>query len=453
MPAFKEINLKQKVPSEIIKSSNTKRIKASGSTETEFSKSSFYMLIFLSSLFLFLISCFDIGPPINNTTPKARVLLDKTDETEAPRSDREESRDDDDERRSRSSCRDSRSRVISFTGDLDFVDSVNVGNYELKGRCEERNQAVKVKVNGYRVSEDPACSRGRWELELDLSSIASAGKEIIFEVNHNDETACKKVLVGFLGPKNYIPVPAYEDHYESSFYVMKYEAKLENERSSSAKAVSKPEESPINRISHNEALKLCRNNGPRYDLIRNSQWQNIALSIEETDINWSNGRRSLADDNALNCGISLGRAKPASTDDRDDCADSSCRSQWDFKRRTHILSNGQIIWDICGNVGEIMKDKYTLGDNFQGHVFDLTGRLKNLFGPDRTYRTGSDNDRSSRDNLYWGLGKADIESDHDLIVRGAAARTGSGIFSVSVTSSQDSSRAGNQLGFRCIYIP
>ena len=426
-----------------------KEVKKTVSTQKRFFQN-LSSLLLLSGLSLFLISC-EGFPGLKGQQERARVLVD-----EEPRSlDSENNEREEKERNSRPSCSesDTRSDVISLIGDLDFVDTVNVGNYELRGRCETSKRAVSIKVNGYNISENPSCSRGRWELQLDLSSIASEGKEIVFEISHNDESFCKKVLVGFLGPKNYIPVPFREDYYESSFYVMKYEAKLENGRSSSAKAVSKPEDSPISRVSYDDALKLCRNNGPRYDLIKNSQWQNIALAIEETNINWSRGRRSLSDDNSLNCGVILGRARSASSDDRDDCADSTCSSQWDIKRRTHILSNGEIIWDICGNVGEIMKDKYTLDESFEGYVFEMSGRLKSLFGPGRTYKTGTENNRRSRQNLYWGLGKAEIEADHDLIVRGSNSRTGSGIFSVSVTEDHVSQRTLNQIGFRCVYLP
>ena len=409
------------------------------------------LFFFLLSFSLFLISCND-SPSSIKKTKTIKVLVDEERQYNFRDSDiREEKRN------SRSSCRESntRSRVISLTRDLDYIDSNNVGNYKLRGRCEERNRVVTIKINGYRISEDPSCNRGRFELELDLSTVASTEENIFLEISHNGETICKEIRVGFLGPKNYIPVPYREDYYESSFYVMKYEAKLEGRGSSSAKAVSKAEDNPITRVSYDDAVKLCRNNGPRYDLISNSQWQNIALSIEETDINWSRGRRSLADNNALNCGVSLGRAKAANSDDRNDCADSSCKSQWDYKRRTHILRNGQTIWDLCGNVGEIMKDKYTLNVSFDGYIFDLSGRLKSLFGPNRTYRTGTDRNRNRRDTYYWGLGEANIDADHNLIVRGAngRGRSGNGIFSVSIRQDQDGRRVLNQLGFRCVYIP
>ena len=437
---FFNINFLQIRSNRVLTSSNLRRKKTS----------LFCFFIALLSLPLFLTSC----PSTDQNTPdtqKARVLTDNTtDDLSTGGKDRDE---DEEKDNLPSSCSNNSRDSVSFSGKYDYVDSINVGNYELKGRCKERDQVVSIKVNGYPISEDPACNRGRWELVLDLSSVATSEKKIFFEAHHNGGTACVKALVGFLGPKNYIPVPYIEDQYEGSFYVMKYEAKIENKGTSEAKAISKPEEEPLTRISHADAVKLCRNNGSRYDLIQNSQWQNIALSIEETDINWSKGRPSLVDNNSLNCGIVRGSPQPANDDDRDDCADSSCSKNWDFKRRTHLLSNGAVIWDMCGNVAELMKDKYSVNKSFKGYIFELTEQLKNLFGPDRTYKTGDDKAKRNRNNHYWGLGKADIESGHNLIIRGGGSSSEHGIFSVSITGDQNSRSSHHQVGFRCVYIP
>ena len=413
-------------------------------------QTSVFYFIALLSLPLFLTSCPSTQQNDSNTKI-ARVLIDNT-----KNSDNLEYKGRDESRKPGSfpsSCVNNARDSVYFSGKYDYVDSINAGNYELKGRCEERGRAVSIKVNGYPISDDPACNRRRWKLVLDLSSIATSEKEIFFEANHNGDTACIKALVGFSGPKNYIPVPYNEDQYKSSFYVMKYEAKIKDKGTSEAKAVSQPEDEPLTGVSHSDAIKLCRNNGPRYDLIQNSQWQNIALSIEDTDVNWSKGRRNSVDGNSLNCGVIRNSAQPANADDRKDCADDSCGKNWDFKRRTHLLGNGEVIWDICGNVAEIMKDKYSDNLSFTGYIFKLSGRLKNLFGPDRTYRTGDDEAGRDRDNYYWGLGQANIESDHDLIIRGSGTRSGHGIFSVSINSDQSSSRSRHKIGFRCVYIP
>ena len=182
--------------------------------------------------------------------------------------------------------------------------------------------------------------------------------------------------------------------------------------------------------------------------MQNSQWQNIALSIEEFDENWSQGRSTPSDGNALNCGVFIGNPREASANDDDDCAVTSCNSGWDQNRRTHILSKGEKIWDICGNVGEIMKDKYRGNDTFDDYTYQLFPKLKALFGPKRSYQIIDANRRSNS----WNLGYAKIARDKDLIVRGLPGRE-AGIFSVDITNNQVSRRGySGDIGLSlCLY--
>ena len=331
--------------------------------------------------------------------------------------------------------------------DLEFIDSNNVGEFLLQGRCETKNELIHIMVNGYKTSGNPKCDKGRWKVTLDLTPVATEDSTVIFHLSHNQARLCKEVKIAFLGPKNYIPISPVEDHYESGFYVMKYEARIEGQ-GSSAKAVSVPGGRPASRISYEEAVTLCQNNGSRYDLIKNIQWQNIALSIEEIDENWSQGHSLPSDSNALNCGLFRGNPREASSDDSQDCAVTFCDSGWDQNRRTHLLPNGKI-WDICGNVGEIMKDKYRKEESFNGYVYQLSSELKQLFGPKKTYKIVDANRRSNT----WNLGYAKVKKGYDLIVRGLPGRE-AGVFSVDITSDQVSRRSySGDTGFRCVYIP
>lgn len=399
----------------------------------------FFKVSFFLIASLFVAGCF---PPPEGSGDIARVI--KEDDT--PRSVDSE---DGQNLTSQTRCnrRDTYSEEVSIRN-LEFVDSGNVGEYLLKGRCEEDDELVYVTVNGYRTSLNPKCDKGRWEMELDLTPVATEESKVVFSVTHNRESICKSVRLAFLGPENYIPVPPNEKYYDTGFYVMKYEAKVEG-RDEEAKAVSKPEGRPAIRVTHREALKICQNNGSRYDLMNNLQWQNIARSIEEVGENWSQGRATPSDSNTLNCGLLQGNPQPASSDDEDDCATSSCDSGWDQNRRTHLLSNGARIWDICGGAGEIMEDKYRESKSFDDFVYELTSSLKRKFGPSKTYRLVSANRRSNT----WGLGYANIEKDNDLIIRGMGGRH-AGIFSVDVTHDQVHRRGYNgNVGFRCVYIP
>ena len=330
---------------------------------------------------------------------------------------------------------------------LPYVDSRNAGKYELEGRCSERNRLVTIEVNGYKISKNPYCSKGRWKVSLNLTYLATKENNIFFRIAHGEDSnvICEEVRVAFACEEGYIPIPSNEDFYNSSFCVMKYEAKLEK-----SKAVSRPEGRPITRISHADAVALCRSNGSRYDLMTNDQWQNIVYLIEEEDKNWSYGKARVRDGNALNCGVSIGSPKAASRDDRDDCAGSNCGSKWHYKRRTHILPNGYVIWDMCGNVGEMMKDKNENSYSFNGYIYEMTSTLRKRFGSKKDY-SGS-GDRNLRRNHYWGLGYANMRNGKSLIVRGSQHRA-AGIFSVNLQYDQDRNRQGHDIGFRCVYIP
>ena len=403
-----------------------------------------FFLLALSGLSIYHTSC----TPKENQKEISRVLTDRPD---GQPDDREEGRTD---LRSGTAlkCKKNKSGSEEVSvRELDFVDTHNVGEYTLKGKCENTDRLVYITANGYKTNKNPKCNKRRWEITLDLTPLSTENDKIVFHIAHNDETICEEVAVTFQGPKNYIPISPRDDYYENGFYVMKYEAKMEG-RGYGAKAVSQAKGGPIVRASHEEALELCRNNGSRYDLITNAQWQNIALFIEEYDENWSEGRSTPSDGNALNCGIFRGLPQAASNNDEDDCGDSFCESGWDEKKRTHWLNSKEKIWDICGNVGEMVKDKYRLDYRFNDFIYNIysESRLADLFGPKKSYRMVHANRRSNT----WNLGYAKIDRGKDLIVRGLPGRD-AGVFSVDITRDQDSRRshsAGN-IGFRCVYNP
>ena len=401
----------------------------------------FFWLCF-ASVFLLLLAC---SPPDRNSrrrTPASRVLTDRLGDR---------FRNDRPSRISSGNCRsreDAYSDIVSIT-DADFVDSNNVGYYELEGRCQRENAFVWITVNDYPSHPPPKCNRGRWETSLDLTDPLITEKKIVtFYVIHDKEEVCKEVRVAFQGPENYIPIPPLEDYSESGFYVMKYEAKVK-ERISSARAVSEPEDRPTTFISHEDAENRCRNNGGRYRLMKNTEWQTIARHIESMDENWSQSRAIPSDNNKLNCGARSSSPREASRSDDDDCAASSCGAGWHESRRTHFLPNGEKIWDMCGNVGEIMLDEYRGRESFKDFIYQLGRDLKRKFGPKKNYRIVNANRRSNS----WNLGYANINSKNNLIVRGLPGRD-LGIFSVDITDDQESRRgySGN-IGFRCVYIP
>lgn len=342
---------------------------------------------------------------------------------------------------------------VSITSRLKIIDTHNAGEYELLGRCSQNRQEVQITVNDFSLEEYPVCKSSHWKVFLDLTSLVREKNEKIqFKVKQGDRSnvACKEVKVAFGCPANYVPVPPLKDYYERAFCVMKYEAKIADKNAS--KAISVPEGKPLSSVSHDIAIRLCRNNGSHYSIIDNEKWQTIARHIEEIDENWSSGRASRTEGNFLNCGVNIGGPYAASSNDENNCSHSSCKQGWSYYTRTHFLPGGYVIWDLCGNVGEMMRDKNTLSYTFRDPVYLLTGDAKNRFGPEKEYKKlESGRGFRQREALHWGLGEARLSRNGSLIIRGAQ-NSEAGIFSVSLDKDLDS-RVPYNVGFRCVYIP
>ena len=349
---------------------------------------------------------------------------------------------------------------VSITGRLDYIDSANAGSYVLKGRCDQKNRTVEITVNDFPLDEEVVCKNKRWEVTLNLAPLfagADSSGKARFKArqSRSGPAACREVRSAFTCPAGYLPVPELKG-YAKSFCVMKYEAKLPDK--DDAKAVSVPEGLPLDNVSYNTAERLCRNIGIRYDLMSNEQWQTIARHIEAVDENWFSGRRSRTPGNYINCGVNRGASKPASANDADDCTRrSSCKKNEPFSyfKRTHFLpGDNNIIWDFCGNVGEIMKDSNSKKYSFNDQVSLLKGDAKKRFGPDKEYSkesADSGSRRRLRQGRYWGLGEARLKQGGSLIVRGGQSAH-AGIFSVHLDKDQGDSYHRNT-GFRCVYNP
>ena len=117
-------------------------------------------------------------------------------------------------------------------------------------------------------------------------------------------------------------------------------------------------------ISQTDAITECSSLGPNYHLITNPEWMTIARNIETTGSNWSSGT---VNNGAISIGHSdnsPGNSLAAGTDN-DGCFGTGqvCDDvTWDSQRRTHTLSNGEVIWDFAGNVWEWNGWQVTLAD-------------------------------------------------------------------------------------------
>ena len=287
-------------------------------------------------------------------------------------------------------------------------------------------------------------------------------------------------------PTGYIRVPGNSLYQTKDFCVMKYEAKavsttdtttglttpttgyntIANNTTTTTGANNRAIASvasgyPIANIDQTTAASYCSTAGG--SLITNREWMTIARNIEAQLSNWTTGT---ATSSAIGTGglyrghsdNSPATALVAGPDN--DGYNGTGNSGFSIERRTHTLSNGEIIWDMGGNVWEWTNDTILGKDQPTG---SSTG-----FGW-REYGTGLGNSITnfgtlSRDlvgpsNSNWGSGQnmGQIYSDGTssnntsfAFLRGGswATTTTAGVFALvlDVTPSNTS----DNIGFRCV---
>ena len=262
-------------------------------------------------------------------------------------------------------------------------------------------------------------------------------------------------------PENFVLVPALEGYTERDFCVMKYEAKNDG----SGNAISQAAGTPYVNINRLDSLAKCQTM-TGYDLISNNEWQSIARNIELVESNWSTG--TVEGDKGLNQGHSdtiPSEALAASGDDNKACEGTgqTCNSTtWNSQRRTHTLSNGEVIWDIAGNVFEWLKDLNIVSyppnayisqitDTSHPNLEDLSGDLrtaKGHFGPSGDYINLS---------TPGGLGNgwlAKTTEQKQGVLRGGnyLGFLDAGVFAVRLDV-HNSLEKNSRIGFRCVNHP
>lgn len=179
-------------------------------------------------------------------------------------------------------------------------------------------------------------------------------------------------------PTGYIRVPGNSMYGTQDFCVMKYEAKavassaptvglitpatgsntINNNTTATTSANGRAIASvasgyPIANINQTTAASYCTTAGA--SLITNAEWMTIARNIEGQASNWTNnevGNGRLWRGHGDN---SPAKALEANTDDTQNYTGTGNVSP-SIERRTHTLSNGEVIWDLSGNVWEWTSD-------------------------------------------------------------------------------------------------
>jgi formylglycine-generating enzyme required for sulfatase activity len=157
---------------------------------------------------------------------------------------------------------------------------------------------------------------------------------------------------------------------------MRYEAKIQGNDNgnqtynSSFVPESRASGTPWVNITQTDSINECTSLGLGYHLITNAEWTAIARNIEGIASNWSGG--------SVGSGV-MSRGYSAYSGDGDGFTNTQVASttgtgyeyntaantsgpSGDFKfKRTHNLSNGQVVWDLAGNAWEWNNNTCTQG--------------------------------------------------------------------------------------------
>lgn len=275
-------------------------------------------------------------------------------------------------------------------------------------------------------------------------------------------------------PSGYIKVPGNILYGTKEFCVMKYEAKvvdinnpklglkspatefntISNNVTESVNANGRAIASvasgyPVANISQTTAIEYCDTVGA--NLITNAEWMTIARNIESQPANWTSGTGVLYRGHSDN---KPSKALEASVDDSKGYEGTDNLSP-SIERRTHTLSNGEIIWDLSGNVWEWTSDTIMGKDQPTGNNTGFAWRQYNTINNYGTlnYDLIKPSNKTLNNNQNIGQIYSDgsvTNNTNYAFLRGGnwlnPARAG--IFTLALNNTPSFSNAN--IGFRCV---
>ena len=259
--------------------------------------------------------------------------------------------------------------------------------------------------------------------------------ELIYEEETNSDDC----------PPYWVRVPGNTLYNTRTFCVMKYEAKIKGQDngnvaySSSYEPESRPGGTPWVNISQTNAKNECQSIGAH--LVTEDEWLTIVRNIELQPINWSGGQ--------------IGSGYIPRGNSNSSAAMDGTNPLSGINQRTLTLSNGEVIWDIAGNVWD-WTDATILGkDEPKGAVNPAFGwyEYSNLysygtFSPERLLPLNPSWNSTQGYGKIYTSGVATDLSTYSFC-RGSNWAYGSSAGALSLALDTAPSAAVSFIGFRC----
>lgn len=268
-------------------------------------------------------------------------------------------------------------------------------------------------------------------------------------------------------PGNWTSVPGSSYFSTSNFCVMQFEAK-----DVGGVATSQPSLTPWDNINFTDSRTECSQLNTEHSsfdgtfrIITNREWMTIARDVEQQDTNWNSSTKGVG---SMFRGHSDG--SPFSTlavSNTGNYYDGTGNSAPSIEQRVLELSNGEVVWDLGGNVQEWV-DILENGSTFNGNACSGSDSWYSYFGNDGysecTFNAPFSKD-SAADTRYEMGPLGDYNADNGIgrvysdSANGRALLRGGIWFDTNLAGAftaymlYDPSVANTGVGFRCSYEP
>jgi len=243
-------------------------------------------------------------------------------------------------------------------------------------------------IDDFVVGYDSTYFSGAIELvEFYNDAFVEGMVDAIYSRRYFTEHPADLELVKKMRSQGYIWVPGNKLYAgcENGFWVAKYEMKASKningrglnvsdfpgmtstyntwfyDEDSNVSIVSTPEGSPIARITQTESIAACSAIGGH--LITNNEWMTIVRNLEMVSSNWSTGTVGQGYIYSGHNDGTPGGALEASVDTNGYAGTGQTSGN---QRRTLTLTNGEVIWDLSGNVWQWTSDTILRKDQPDG---------------------------------------------------------------------------------------